>query len=61
MVHLDLVDTSGPPRPGPGVPAAPTRSLPTTVHLPAGDAPAPLIVLAHGAAGAPEKFGDLAA
>ena len=61
VVHLDLVDVSRPTAAGPGVPASPTRSLPTTVHLPAGDAPAPLIVLAHGAAGAPEKFGELAA
>ena len=61
VVHLDLVDDSRPTAAGPGVPASPTRSLPTTVYLPASDTPAPLIVLAHGAAGAPEKFTELAA
>jgi dienelactone hydrolase len=60
IVQLDLVDTGRPTAAGPGVAAAPSRSLPTTVYLPPGDGPAPLIVLAHGAAGAPGKFSDLA-
>jgi len=61
VVHLDLVDASRPTAGAPGVAASTTRALPTTVHLPTGTGPAPLIVLAHGAAGAPEKFGELAA
>jgi dienelactone hydrolase len=61
VVQLALVDASRPTAAGPGVAAAPTRALPTTVYLPAAAAPAPLIVLAHGAAGSPEKFTELAA
>ena len=60
VVSLDLVDTSRPTAAAPGVPAAASRSLPTTVHVPPGTGAAPLIVLAHGAAGAPEKFTELA-
>lgn len=60
-VQLDLVDTTRPTAATDGVPAAPTRTLPTTVYLPPpGNSPAPLVVLAHGAAGAPEKFTELA-
>ena len=60
IVQLDLVDTSRPTAAAPGVPASSSRALPTTVYLPSGVAAAPLIVLAHGAAGAPERFTDLA-
>ena len=60
VVTLDLVDTSRPTTAAPGVPAAASRSLPTTVHVPPGTGATPLIVLAHGAAGAPEKFTELA-
>jgi dienelactone hydrolase len=61
VVRIDLVDPSRPTAAGPGVAASTTRALPTTVHLPTATDPAPLIVLAHGAAGGPEKFGELAA
>lgn len=37
------------------VPAA-TRALPTTIHLPGGTGPAPLIVFSHGLGGSPAKF-----
>ena len=60
VVQLELVDTTRPTAATTGVPAATSRSLPTTVYLPPTTAPAPLIVLAHGASGAPEKFTDLA-
>lgn len=60
VVQLDLVDTSRPTAATPGVPGTTSRALPTTVYLPPGTAAAPLIVLAHGAAGAPEKFTELA-
>lgn len=36
------------------------RSLPTAVYLPAGGEPAPLVVLAHGFNGSPDKFTQLA-
>ncbi len=61
VVQLDLVDTSRPTAAAPpAVTGSPTRSLPTTVYLPATTDPAPLVVLAHGAGGSPEKFTDLA-
>ena len=60
VVQLDLVDSTRPTQAAPGVPAASTRTLPTTVYLPPDGGSAPLILLAHGAAGAPEKFTELA-
>lgn len=60
VIELDLVDPTRPTAAGPGVVAATSRTLPTTVHLPPAGAPAPLIVLAHGASGAPDRFDDLA-
>lgn len=60
VVQLQLVDTTRPTAATTGVPATTSRTLPTTVYLPPTTAPAPLIVLAHGADGAPEKFTDLA-
>jgi dienelactone hydrolase len=60
VVQLDLVDSSRPTAEAPGRSELPTRSLPTTVYLPAATDPAALIVLAHGASGSPEKFTDLA-
>ena len=59
-MQLELVDTTRPTAATTGVPAATSRTLPTTVYLPPTTDPAPLIVLAHGASGAPEKFTDLA-
>nr|MBA3606272.1 hypothetical protein [Acidimicrobiia bacterium] len=60
VVQLDLLDVSRPTAGTKGVPASTTRALPTTVYLPAANEPAPLVVLAHGAGGAPEKFTELA-
>lgn len=60
IVELDLVDATRPTAGTSGVAALPSRSLPTTVYLPPGDGAAPLIVLAHGASGAPDRFRDLA-
>jgi len=60
VVELVLVDPTRATVEGPGVPAAASRTIPTTVHLPAATGPAPLIVLAHGASGAPDRFTDLA-
>ena len=60
LVQLDLVDPARPTIAAGGHPGAPDRSLQTAVHLPADSRPAPLIVLAHGAGGAPEKFTELA-
>lgn len=36
--------------------AADSRALPTTVYLPSGDQPAPLVVFSHGLGGHPDKF-----
>ncbi len=60
VVQVDLVDPSRATPAVPGVPASSSRTLETTVYLPAAVDPAPLIVLAHGAGGAPEKFTQLA-
>lgn len=55
-----LVDHSRPTAPaGPGAGAHPHRSLPTTVHLPDGTGPAPLIVFSHGLGGGPQRFATL--
>ena len=60
VIELDLVDPTRPTRETPGVAASPSRALPTTVYLPPGAAAAPLVVIAHGAGGAPAKFTALA-
>lgn len=57
--HPRFVDTSRPTgKPGDAW-YAPSRTLPTDVYLPTTDAPRPLVVLAHGYHGAPEKFTQL--
>jgi dienelactone hydrolase len=55
-----LVDPSRSTPPIGGYPGAPERDLQTVVWLPATDAAAPLIVLAHGYNGHPRKFSELA-
>ena len=60
IVQLDLVDPARPTAATASTPGSPSRPLPTTVYLPPGGGRAPLIVLAHGAGGAPEKFTELA-
>ena len=60
VVHVDVVDPSRATPLVPGVAASSSRGSPTTVYLPSSSDPAPLIVLAHGAGGAPEKFTQLA-
>ena len=58
---LSFVDASRPTAPEGGTEGAADRTLETTVYLPRFDGePAPLIVLAHGFAGHPDKFTDLA-
>jgi dienelactone hydrolase len=39
---------------------APQRTIETTVYLPGTTDPAPLVIFAHGAAGLPERFSELA-
>src|SRR5688572_10213082 len=59
---VDLVDRSRPTVAPDGAELAPARSLPTVVHLPPGDGPAPLIVFGHGLGGepdGPQAFDDL--
>ena len=57
VVTLDVVDPSRPTEPVVSSElAALQRVLPTTVYLPAGGEPAPLIVFSHGLGGSPEKF-----
>jgi len=46
--HLALVDTTRSTVTSSGTFVAPTRSLPTTVWVPAGSGPFPLVVFAHG-------------
>lgn len=41
------------------LPEAPQRTLLTTIYLPEGDGPFPLIAFAHGLAGHPDKFSEL--
>jgi dienelactone hydrolase len=60
VVALDLVDTSRTAPDGDPAPVADERELPTTVYLPEDRGPAPLIVLAHGFNGHPDKFTELA-
>lgn len=54
-----FVDRSRPTEAGAQTPAAPERTLPTTVYLPAGSEPRPLIVFSHGVVGHPDKFSQL--
>jgi dienelactone hydrolase len=56
---VDLVDRSRPTTSPDGEELAPDRALPTVVHLPPGDGPAPLIVFGHGLGGSPAGFDDL--
>jgi len=58
--QVDLIDPSRQTAAAAGTPGAPDRTLETTVYLPATSEPAPLIVLAHGHSGHPDKFTDLA-
>lgn len=58
--QVDLVDSSRPTAAAAGTPGEPDRTLKTTVYLPATGEPAPLIVLAHGLSGHPDKFTELA-
>jgi dienelactone hydrolase len=52
-----LVDTSRPTVPvTEGAPGSAVRDLPTTVYLPSGSGPAPLVVFSHGLGGSPKKF-----
>jgi dienelactone hydrolase len=54
-----LVDPSRPTEPGVETPGAPTRTLDTTIYLPEGTQPRPLIVFSHGLVGHPDKFTGL--
>jgi dienelactone hydrolase len=58
---LDLVDADRPTAEGASSPGAPDRTLTTTVRLPPGTEPAPLIVFAHGLSGHPDVFTQLLA
>lgn len=54
------VDTSRPTAPVGTVAApAPHRTLPTTIYLPDGEGPGPLIVFSHGLGGSPQKFTEI--
>jgi pimeloyl-ACP methyl ester carboxylesterase len=59
-VILTFVDETRPTEPPAGDPT-PSRTLETTLHLPVGNAPAPLIVFSHGYGGHPSKFDRLLA
>ena len=54
-----FVDRSRPTAAGAATPAAPDRSLVTTIYRPEGKGPFPLIVFAHGLSGHPDKFTQL--
>jgi dienelactone hydrolase len=54
-----FVDTSRPTQSAGGQGSAPTRTLVTEIRHPLGDGPFPLIVLAHGQTGHPNKFTQL--
>jgi dienelactone hydrolase len=58
--QLDLVDASRSTPLGAADPIATDRTVPTAVYLPPSTNPAPLIVLAHGFVGHPDKFTELA-
>jgi dienelactone hydrolase len=51
-----FVDPSRPTEPGVETPGAPIRTLDTTIYLPEGTEPRPLIVFSHGLVGHPDKF-----
>ncbi len=53
------VDDSRPTETPDGQGSGPSRTLVTTIHYPQGDGPFPLIVLAHGLTGNPDKFTEL--
>ena len=53
-----FVDRSRSTQPS-GQPAVPERSLSTTIYVPEGDGPLPLIVFSHGLNGHPDKFTEL--
>ncbi|MGQ0804173.1 MAG: alpha/beta hydrolase family protein [Actinomycetota bacterium] len=53
------VDDSRPTEPPDGQGRAPSRTLVTTIVYPQGEGPFPLIVLAHGLTGNPDKFTEL--
>ena len=59
VLHLTFVDRSRPTDDPNDAHDAPDRTLATTVVLPAGTRPAPLVLLAHGADGDPAKFTQL--
>jgi dienelactone hydrolase len=54
-----FVDSSRPTAAGVTSPAAPTRTLVTTIYRPRGRGPFPLIVFGHGSSGHPDKFTEL--
>jgi dienelactone hydrolase len=54
-----FVDSSRPTNAGASTPAAPDRTLVTTLYRPSGKGPFPLIVFSHGLSGHPDKFTDL--
>jgi dienelactone hydrolase len=54
-----FVDTSRRTESASGHGNAPTRTLVTVIHYPQSDGPFPLIVLAHGQTGHPNKFSEL--
>jgi dienelactone hydrolase len=54
-----FVDTSRTTESANGQGNAPTRTLVTVIHYPQSDGPFPLIVLAHGQTGHPNKFSQL--
>jgi dienelactone hydrolase len=51
-----FVDPSRPTTAGAATPAAPQRTLVTTIYVPKGRGPFPLIVFGHGSNGHPDKF-----
>jgi dienelactone hydrolase len=54
-----FVDPSRPTEAGSQTPASAERTLVTTIYLPEGDEPRPLIVFSHGLVGHPDKFSNL--
>lgn len=54
-----FVDSSRPTDAGSTTPAAPNRTLVTTLYRPTGKGPFPLIVFGHGSDGHPDKFTEL--
>jgi dienelactone hydrolase len=59
-LELNLVDLTRPTQPVVwDAPALPWRALPTTVRIPRGDGPLPLVVFSHGLGSSPERFSQL--